>query len=429
MTESIEGNPVIYTITSKENLFVGATTSFDKKRQLHKSNIAAHRRGELEDVRSLYAQIAANDFEWEMKVYAEFPCQSRAQLNAEVKRLEKELNANMDMKTTSKKTPKSSNKKGDFSNAVVYAIRSRDSVYVGSTTNFRKRKDQHASKLYNSDDNSKLYSTIRNNNNEWQMEIHSQVKCENWRHLRKEEERIRIALNADLNVNAASTEVAPEPEPVEEPKKDKKKTIVQLTAKRYTYIGAVDDFEEEKAKHTDFVAQYKRGHLMYHNVICEWISLADFDWSIKIHSEFEFRSRTNTTDGYHDPPEVEAELERIRLLLKETGDYDYVDSRAQQLIYREQEWTLLSDPVGWATKVDELEVLPKKFFHRRIGKFYNFNGTKVFWASRHIRCVHHGVKHKICRHCLLDPETDKKAYLRDIDYYQHVEKQRYRKGG
>ena len=367
-----------------------------------------------------------------MEIYSEFPCKTRNELNKEADRIAKLISADINNHISRKH-------KLDFTNAVVYTIKSRDNIYVGSTTNFQLRKKQHGQKIIRGDENSKLYQQIKANKKEWDMKVYRNVVCTSSQELQKEEEKVRTLLKADLNSKRASCKVGngpivktkPVPEPIQQPQleKDKKKTIVQLTAKRYTYIGAVDDFEEEKAKHTDFVAQYKRGRLMYHNVICEWISLADFDWSIKVYSEFEFGSLTNTTDGYHDLPEVETELERIRLLLKKTGDYDYVDTRAQQLIYREQEWTLLPDPVGWAAKVEDLEELPKKFFHRRLMKFYNFNGTKVFWSSRHIRCVHHGVKHKICRHCLLDPETDKKAYLRDIDYYELVERGRYRKGG
>lgn len=427
MTESIGGNPVIYTITSGENLFVGATTNFEKKRQLHHTSISAHRKGKLKDIRSLHQTIAANNFEWKMKELKEFPCENRAKLNAEVKRLEKELNTNMDLKPAPKKNIKSCPKKGDFSNAVIYTVEVGDLFFVGSTTNFEKRKIQIANKIFSPDETSELFIAIRKNKNEWTMTIHSKVNCDNWRQLRKEEDRIR----ALLDHKGEKQEVAPEPEPAQEVEieKDQKKTIFTITAKRYAFVGATDDFESEKEKHTDYVAQYKRGRLMYHQVITEWISMADFDWSIDFHSEFEFGSLTNTTDGYHDFPEVEAEIERIRLDSKKTGDYDYVDSRAQQLIYREQEWTMIPDPVGWAANVEDLEDLPEKFFHRRIGKFYNFNGTKVFWASRHIRCVHHAVKHKICRNCLLDPATDKKSYLRNIDYYKMVEQKRYRRGG
>jgi len=427
MAESIGGNPVIYTITSGENLFVGATTNFEKKRQSHKTSISAHRKEQLEDVRSLYQIIAANNFKWEMKVLKEFPCENRTQMNAEVKRLEKELNTNMDLKPNTKEKSTNCPQKGDFSNAVVYTIQTDKDIFVGSTTNFEKRKTQIANKIFSPNEDSELFTTIRKNKNKWIMKVHSQVECQNWRQLRKEEDRIRALLENKEEEQQA--EVAPEPVQEIEIEKDQKKTIFTITAKRYAFVGATDDFDAEKEKYTDYVAQYKRGRLMYHQVITEWISMADFDWSIDFHSEFEFGSLTNTTDGYHDLPEVEAEIERIRMGLKKTGDYDYVDSRAQQLIYREQEWTLIPDPVGWAAEVEDLEELPEKFFHRRIGKFYNFNGAKVFWASRHIRCVHHSVKHKICRNCLLDPTTDKKSYLRGIDYYKMVEEKRYRRGG
>ena len=73
MTESIKGNQVIYTITSGELV----CRRYDQfQAAVAQRDIAAHRRGELKDVRSLYAQIAANDFR-EMKFMQSSPA-SRA---------------------------------------------------------------------------------------------------------------------------------------------------------------------------------------------------------------------------------------------------------------------------------------------------------------------------------------------------------------
>lgn len=405
MAKFIDGNPVIYTIKSGDNLFVGATTNFEKKRQLHKGSINSYRRGELQDVRSLHEKIAANNFDWEMKVLKEFPCQNRAQLNAEVKRLEKELNTNMDMKSTStnKKTEKVN--KGDFTNAVVYTIKTGNSIFVGSTTSFEKRKGLIASKIYNPNETAEMYTAIRDNDYKWEMEIHSEVNCDNWRQLRKEEERIRELLHV--------VECETVPEPTSEP--DKKTTIYKITAKRYAFLGFTDDFEEEKKTHTENALLFQRGRLMFHNVLCERLNMADFDWNIEIHSEFDYSTQSD----------IDLELERIRLQLEKTGDFDYVDTRARQIIYREQEISMINDPIGWAADVQTLPELPKLFFKRRQGTFYNFNGTKVFWYGRDINCEHNTVKHKMCRHCLYSPLNNKKTYLRDIDYYKHVEEQRY----
>ena len=52
----------------------------------------------------------------------------------------------------------------DYSKSIIYTIRSRDSVYVGSTIDFRSRKYKHKSCIYNENRkhyNTNLYKTIR----------------------------------------------------------------------------------------------------------------------------------------------------------------------------------------------------------------------------------------------------------------------------
>jgi len=90
----------------------------------------------------------------------------------------------------------------NYSNAVIYTIRTGDSVYVGSTCNFKNRKWQHkysltteTAKSYNF----KLYKTIRENDGEWIMKPYKLFSCQNKTQLEIEEERCRVELNADLN--------------------------------------------------------------------------------------------------------------------------------------------------------------------------------------------------------------------------------------
>lgn len=415
MTVEITGNPVIYKITSKNNVYIGATTNYNKRKSFHTSNIASIRRGETQPDKFLYEQISLNNFEWNMEMYKEFPCKTRTQLNKEADRVATVIGADINANTSRKKKP-------EFSNSVVYTIRSRNNLYVGSTTNYRLRKKQHEQKIIRGDDTSKLYQKIKENNNEWEMKIYRRFQCTNSPQLRMEEEKVRELLKADLNSMRASHEAGTNPienatENIVLPEvtKDKKTTIYKITAKRYAFLGFTDDFEEEKKTHTENALLFQRGRLMFHNVLCERLNMADFDWNIEIHSEFDYSTQSD----------IDLELERIRLQLEKTGDFDYVDTRARQIIYREQEISMINDPNGWAADVQTLPELPKLFFKRRQGTFYNFNGTKVFWYGRDINCEHNTVKHKLCRHCLYNPLNNKKTYLRDIDYYKHVEEQRY----
>ena len=90
----------------------------------------------------------------------------------------------------------------DYSKAVIYTIRSGDSLYVGSTTSYAMRKYNHKDNIYNEKKRkyfTKLYKTIRENNGEWDMKPHKEFPCENKTQLTIEEERVRREMNADLN--------------------------------------------------------------------------------------------------------------------------------------------------------------------------------------------------------------------------------------
>tara|TARA_R110000787_G_C13191901_1_gene423081 strand:+ start:95 stop:631 length:537 start_codon:yes stop_codon:yes gene_type:complete len=88
----------------------------------------------------------------------------------------------------------------DYSKGLIYTIKTGNSIYVGSTTNFTKRKWRHKKNIEN--DNTKLYQTIRENGGEWEMKPYKEFSCETKQQLNIEEERIRCDLKADLNMNS-----------------------------------------------------------------------------------------------------------------------------------------------------------------------------------------------------------------------------------
>ena len=93
----------------------------------------------------------------------------------------------------------------DYSKGVIYTIRSRGCIYVGSTTNFRERKYGHNRAIYTvTSKTNKLYQTIRENNGEWDMKPYRVFPCNSKTELEIEEERVRRELNADLNVLSCS---------------------------------------------------------------------------------------------------------------------------------------------------------------------------------------------------------------------------------
>jgi hypothetical protein len=94
--------------------------------------------------------------------------------------------------------------KVDYKKGLIYTIKSGDSIYVGSTTDFRRRKSKHKCCIYNEKQTNyhlKLYQTIRENNGVWDMQPYKEFSCENKTQLTIEEDRVRRELNADLNMN------------------------------------------------------------------------------------------------------------------------------------------------------------------------------------------------------------------------------------
>ena len=83
----------------------------------------------------------------------------------------------------------------NYEDCVIYTIRSGDHLYVGSTCNFVRRKCCHKSSLNNENDkayNYKLYQTIRENDNEWDMQPYKLFQCKNKMEMNIEEERCRV---------------------------------------------------------------------------------------------------------------------------------------------------------------------------------------------------------------------------------------------
>jgi len=93
----------------------------------------------------------------------------------------------------------------NYKNGLIYTIRVGDSIYVGSTVNFNRRKRHHKCTTYNVKArgyNSILYKTIRENEGNFDMKPYKEFPCENKIQLTIEEEKIRVELKADLNMKS-----------------------------------------------------------------------------------------------------------------------------------------------------------------------------------------------------------------------------------
>ena len=102
----------------------------------------------------------------------------------------------------------------DYSKGFIYVIRCKDEnityEYVGSTCNFKGRKQDHK-KICNGDEKSykdwnlKIYRTIRENGgwDNWDMIMIEEYPCENKRQLEKREEELRVERISVLNMKKA----------------------------------------------------------------------------------------------------------------------------------------------------------------------------------------------------------------------------------
>tara|TARA_B110000967_G_C18689062_1_gene462043 strand:- start:15 stop:314 length:300 start_codon:yes stop_codon:yes gene_type:complete len=80
---------LIYIIRSGDKLYVGSTTNLANRKHTHKTNIYDENSSGHKN--KFYKFIRENNYQWEMKIYKEFPCESKLQLKIEEERVRREL--------------------------------------------------------------------------------------------------------------------------------------------------------------------------------------------------------------------------------------------------------------------------------------------------------------------------------------------------
>ena len=99
----------------------------------------------------------------------------------------------------------------DYSKCVIYKIQHKDNndlLYVGHTTNFTKRKNEHKSRVIcemNKEYNHKVYQMIRENGgwDDFNMVVIKEFPCENKQQATTEEDKIMREMKATMNTNRA----------------------------------------------------------------------------------------------------------------------------------------------------------------------------------------------------------------------------------
>jgi predicted GIY-YIG superfamily endonuclease len=138
----------------------------------------------------------------------------------------------------------------DYSKTVIYKIQHIDKdelLYVGSTTDFRRRKNRHKSDCKRG--TIKLYEMIRDNGG-WQMfnmVIIKEFCCENAEQARAEEDRIMREMKCNMNMIRAHTTS-------EEKRQQKKEYFEQNKQQKKEYDEQY--YENNKEKKKEYVKEY-----------------------------------------------------------------------------------------------------------------------------------------------------------------------------
>lgn len=143
----------------------------------------------------------------------------------------------------------------DYKKAVIYSIVSKTDetlLYIGSTTDFRKRKNKHKSDCNTETYLTPVYLMIRTNGgwDAFDMKPVKEFPCENKIQLVIEEERIRKEMNANLNSRKAYVTK-------EEEKESNKEYHHQYKEKRKELYEQNKDEINKKRKETDTLNREK----------------------------------------------------------------------------------------------------------------------------------------------------------------------------
>ena len=144
----------------------------------------------------------------------------------------------------------------DYSNTIIYKIQSIDNpklLYIGSTTDFTKRKYNHKNICNNANGNKhnlKLYKMIRDNGgwDMFNMVIVKEFPCENKRQAEAEEDRIIRETKSNMNMKRAF--ITPD-EILEYKKQYREQNKEQIAERNKQYK------EQNKEQQAEYMKQYR----------------------------------------------------------------------------------------------------------------------------------------------------------------------------
>ena len=160
----------------------------------------------------------------------------------------------------------------DYKKAVIYMIVCKTNsslLYIGSTTDFRKRKNSHKGKCNNDKFkayNFQVYVMIRANGgwDAFDMKPVKEFPCENKIQLLIEEERIRTEMNANLNANRSMTSTDDKKEQIKEYHQQHKEQIAEQMKEYYQQHKEpiAEQQKEYRQQNKEQIAERKRQYYL-----------------------------------------------------------------------------------------------------------------------------------------------------------------------
>jgi hypothetical protein len=160
----------------------------------------------------------------------------------------------------------------DYNKTIIYKLINYDFpelVYIGSTTNFTKRKYQHKHAAFNIDGPKycrKLYVSIRENGgwDSWEMVQICEFPCNNKREAEQEEDRHMMELKANLNMNRAYCSKERRQEQKKNGQEKRKERLGPDGIKEYNKIKDAARQEKKKQYYIE-----KRQNYMKEKITCD----------------------------------------------------------------------------------------------------------------------------------------------------------------
>ena len=167
--------------------------------------------------------------------------------------------------------------KTDYNKTIIYKLVKNDgfdneNVYVGSTTDFIRRKTHHKSSCCNENSkgyNSKVYQNIRENGgwSEWKMIEIEKFPCEDKREAEAREEYWRCEYNARLNtIRAFRTEEQRKEQSKEQAKQYYTKNIDKI--KQYQTQYRTENADKTKEYHKEYRTEHADKITQKYNCDC-----------------------------------------------------------------------------------------------------------------------------------------------------------------